>query len=182
MIFSTLGWIGTAVFLGNHAYLSFYTNYKPKLYFALNFLGAIALVVSSSVISSWQAVATNFFWGMISLIALANISVTRRVSLSEVWIITLIAICGVTGIASALKDYATGMAILGWAAGVLFCGAYLLFTTGTIKRSRFLIYNIVAAMSLMPILYLQGNWPVFGLEIAWIAVSLFGWTQVQINT
>ncbi len=177
MIFNTLGWVGTTLYLGNHGYLSFHPDYKPKLYFALNFVAALALVISSSVISSWQAVATNAFWGVVSFIAIANISFSRRVSLSEIWIAAPIAVGSITGMAYAVVDYATGMTILGWAAGALFCAAYLLFTTGAIKRSRFLIYNIIAAMSLMPILYLQGNWPVFALEAAWIAVSLFGWTR-----
>ncbi len=182
MIFSTLGWVGTALYLGNHAYLSFHRSHDPNLYFALNFFAALALVISSSAISSWQAVATNFFWAVVSLIAIANIPLSRRVSFSEFWITTLIVVSGIAGIAYALLDYATGMTILGWSAGALFCAAYLLFTTGTIKRARFLLYNIMASACLMPILYLHGNWPVFALEIAWVTVSLFGWIQVRNNT
>ena len=179
MIFNALGWVGTVLYLGNHAYLSFHRSHDPRVYFGLNFVAALALVISSSVISSWQAAATNLFWALVSLFAISRITFTHRFSLSEFWITTPIIIGGLLGVAYSVLKYATGMTILGWSAGALFCAAYLLFTTGTIDRVRFLLYNIVAATSIMPVLYIHENWPVFALEIAWIAVSAFGLVQIR---
>lgn len=175
MMFTVIGWVATAVYLGNHGYLSTHRNYRPKIYYALNFFAASGIVVSSAAIASWQAVVVNAFWALLSLAALNDVQPHAGGRLSERWIIAPLAALGLGGLGFALFDLSAGMAALGWAATGLFCGGYLLFAAGAVRRRRFLLFNIFAAYGLTPILYLDANWPVLALEACWGAISAIGW-------
>lgn len=178
-MFATLGWIATAIYLGNHAWLSSHSAYRGRLYFALNFVGASGIVVSSWAIASWQAVGTNLFWALTSALALAGRGLPGGAFLNERWLMTPIFAFGAGGIVLLLFDFYNGMAVLGWMGTALFCAGYALFTAERIRRRRFLVYNIFAAYGMSPILYLDSNWPVLALEIAWGSISLAGWLDAR---
>ena len=72
-----------------------------------------------------------------------------------------------------------GASLVGWAGTALFGVAYLIFASGVIPRRRFLGYNVVAAFALVPILYLDANWPVFFLEVIWGFTSAIGWFRAR---
>ncbi len=179
MIFLILGWVGTAAYLINHIYLSTNRDYNERLYFSVNFPAASALVASSFVIESWQAVATNLFWAIVSLAALCKMRFDFVKVVSERWVLLLIFLLAGVGVLWAIFDFHRGMSILGWAATLLFSAAYLFLATHSIRRRRFLGFNVFAAFSLVPILYLQSNWPVMVLECAWGCISLLGWRNAH---
>ncbi|WP_425410383.1 CBU_0592 family membrane protein [Hyphococcus sp.] len=181
MMLTIVGWVSTAIYLGNHGYLSTHRNYRPNIYYALNFIGASGIVVSSAAIASWQAVVVNVFWAGLSLLALSGTALPESMRLSERWILTPLAILGAGGLAYGFADFPAGMAALGWAATGLFSGGYLLFAAGAVRRRRFLLYNIFAAYGLVPILYLDANWPVLALELAWGTISIAGWVAAIRN-
>jgi hypothetical protein len=54
-----------------------------------------------------------------------------------------------------------------------------LFASSFISRRRFLLYNMIAAYALVPILYLDKNYPVFVLEVIWGSISAFGYARLR---
>jgi len=179
MTLTILGWIATAAYLVNHAYVSTRSEYRRGLYFGVNFAAASGIAVSSAALASWQAVATNVFWAAVSLAALLHVRIEGRIPLAERWIISPIFTLAALGAAWGLADLEAGMGLVGWAATALFCAAYLLFANAAVTRPRFLLYNVAAAYLFTPILFLHGNWPVFGLEVAWGAISFAGWRAAK---
>ncbi|NHK27524.1 hypothetical protein FF098_006370 [Parvularcula flava] len=177
MIFSIIGWVATVIYLANHIALSVNRNYRGRLYFLLNLIGASGLVVSSLVLQSWQAVAINTFWAVVSLLSLAGRHTGTDFKLSDKALTWPVWVLGAGGLVYAILAPNQGLAALGWAATLLFCGAYLLFSAETIRRRRFLAYNVAAAFGVAPILYIDANWPAFGLEMAWGTISLIGFVN-----
>ncbi|MFK7885942.1 MAG: hypothetical protein AB8G16_03675 [Gammaproteobacteria bacterium] len=178
MIVSILGWFGAGLYLLNHAYLALKKGHESALYYWLNLIAAVALVVSSAAIYSWQPVITNAFWVVVSALALLRApreATQRTMMIRESWVVWPIAAALSVGAAVALGRFYLGLSIIGWGGTVLFSTAYLMFATGAIARPRFLIYNAIAAFALAPILFLDANWPVFALEIVWGITSLAGW-------
>lgn len=137
-----LGWVGTILYIVNHAYLSLYSQCRRDIYYLGNLLAASALVVSSSAIQSWQAVAINGFWAIISLLMLASVSLralafgSRR---AQVLMSGVVAIAAVAVIKS--PDQL-------WNA-----------------------LNWIAALMTLPPLWLQQNYSVFCLEVTWAGLS-----------
>lgn len=174
MIFSIIGWAATVIYLANHIALSVNRNHRGHLYFLLNLIAASGLVASSLVLQSWQAVAINIFWSVVSFLSLIGRHTGTDFKLSDRALTWPVWVLGAGGLVYTIIAPYQGLAALGWAATLLFCGAYLLFSARTIRRRRFLLYNVAAAFGVAPILYIDGNWPAFGLEIAWGTISLIG--------
>lgn len=174
MNFETLGWLGTAVYLINHALLSTRRVRRGHVYFAGNAVAAAVIAISSFVLPSWQAVVVNGFWVVASIAGLMGVSLAgkRRPSARGLWLL-----CGAIaaiGLVLSVHDQYLAAATIGWAATILFCGVYLLFAVGDLEQRSFLLCNAAAAFGLVPILLLDGNWPVVALEVAWGTLSLGG--------
>lgn len=179
MSYALIGWIATAVYLANHACLSIERGYPRRLYYLLNFFAAGGLVISSLVIASWQPVAVNVFWAVVSLLALAGMSLKTGSGVSQKWLLWPLYALVAAALLLLAFDWMTAIITLGWAGTFLFCAAYLFFSGGIVRRRRFLLLNLIAACLLMPVLYLHQNWPVLALEAAWAVISLAGWLRAQ---
>lgn len=180
MIIAWLGWFGAGLYLLNHAWLAINHGHESRRYYLLNMIAAAVLVLSSAYLSSWQPVLTNAFWVGVS--ALALLHWPNKTSFGGSWLrervlIWPIGVALVAGCLVAIAQPYPGASIVGWAGTALFSVAYLTFATGVIARRRFLAYNAVAAFSLVPILYLDVNYPVFFLEVVWGFISALGWLR-----
>ncbi len=166
----TLGWVGTILYIVNHAYLSLYSQWRRDVYYLGNLLAASALVVSSSAIQSWQAVAINGFWAIISLLMLASVSLralafgSRR---AQVLMSGVIAIAAVAVIKSPDQLWNA----LNWIAAVIFALAYLMFCTDKMRPRHYQLANMIAALMTLPSLWQQQNYSVFCLEVTWAGLS-----------
>lgn len=179
MFFVALGWVATASYLIGHIYMSLQPEFKARIYYSLNLIGAVGFIISSGVISSWQSVIINVFWALISVAALRGASklpffpLSRWVLLGPTFLAALIS--GIIMVANTVL----GANILGWAGTLLYIIGYYLFASETVKKWQFLIYNTIAALILLPVYYLDGNWPAFGLSVVWSVISLFGLWAVR---
>lgn len=166
-----LGWFGTTLYLLNYAYLAFYPKWKRVIYFAANGIAAISLVVSSAALASWQAVGINGFWAAISIWLLLGLGfdwvpLTRR-SL-EFGVLGLLLVAA----GSVYWDWRLSVSWVGWSSTFAFSLAYLLFAAQKLQVRRYHFWNAYAAFVLLPQLWLDTNWPVFAMEVAWFGISV----------
>lgn len=180
MSFVTLGWIGTCLYLLNHSYISIKPNWNHKIYYGGNLLAAIALVISSIVVNSWQAVIINSFWAVISLLLLLQMSPAFiPISLKHFYWSIALFVCVILYRSTTLATL--DVALLGWLSAYIFSIAYLLFSIKKLLPRYYLLFNAFAALSLLPQLWLDNNMPVFTLEIIWALISLYGAFQRYSN-
>lgn len=174
MMFVIAGWAAFALYLLAHAYLSILKDINKPIYFSLNIAAAFLLAVSSLSISSWQAVLINVFWGLVSYGGLVNSTILSRF-VPRYWrTLAPVAALTVAGGVASFIDMETALTLLGWAGVWLFCGSYLLFTATKIDRIAYLWASLVSYSLLLPIYYIQTNWPSFTLGIAWSAITIAG--------
>jgi hypothetical protein len=176
MMVALLGWFGSALYLVNHSYISIVKNWNPKLYYSGNLIAAVCLVVTSLFIVSYQAVVINGFWALISILLLMKFDVAK-IPLSKLFFYTgfllLLVWSGFIGVEHGFNSpmfYSS----LGWSSSYVFCLSYFLFCSKKLSHINYLLFNAYAASALLPILWSQQNWPVFGLEICWAAISAYG--------
>ncbi|WP_440876799.1 CBU_0592 family membrane protein [Thalassotalea sp. PLHSN55] len=173
MLIATIGWLGTFIYLANHAYISFTQEWKKTIYYGANAVAAACLIVSSFFTESWQAIVINGFWLAISLALLANKDISV-IKFSRRIFYTVVVMFIASFIAYYLSQAQLNMAILGWLSAFVFSGCYLLFSQEKMLPRYYLCWNAFAAIALMPQLWIDGNWPVFYLEISWAAISVYG--------
>jgi len=173
---SILGWLGSILYLVNHGYIAVVKNWNHNVYYVGNFFAASFLVVSSLIIFSYQAVVINGFWAIISILLLLKFDVSK-VPLSkfifQLGFITIMAFLAFSLYldgweSSAFQNY------LGWSSSYVFCLSYFLFCSKKLSHINYLLFNVYAAIALLPILFLQQNWPSFGLEVCWALISMYG--------
>ncbi|MDO6427010.1 hypothetical protein Q4489_08310 [Thalassotalea sp. 1_MG-2023] len=168
-----IGWIGTVLYLINHAYISFVRHWKPNIYYGGNLLAAVVLVISSLAVSSYQAVFINAFWAMVSLAILRHWPINKIPASTRLFYLGLFVFVSYfcyQYIASGVIN----IALLGWSSAYAFTAGYLLFCCKKLNHLAYLLLNAYAAIVLLPQLWQDQNLPVFALEIAWAAISLVG--------
>ncbi|MDM7861850.1 hypothetical protein QTP81_14700 [Alteromonas sp. ASW11-36] len=174
MMISLVGWLGTLLYLANHAYISTVENWRTKLYYSGNLSAAALLVVQSYILSSWQALAINAFWMIVSASLLMGMNLTRIPMTKKSFYLAVLAL--LTWVALAFLDgtLTKVFSTLGWTSTVVFCLCYLLFTAQKISQRLYLACNTYAAIALLPQLWVTENWPVFCLEVIWAGLSIWG--------
>ncbi|TYK64509.1 CBU_0592 family membrane protein [Colwellia echini] len=171
-----LGWFGSVLYLLNHGYISVVKNWRPNIYYAGNLIAALALVVSSLIIVSYQAVVINGFWALISILLLIKFDVAKVPLSKRIFYLGFILILiwsAYIGFEQGFYSYAF-YTCLGWSSSYVFCLSYLLFCSKKLKHINYLLLNFYAASALLPILWSQQNWPVFTLEVSWALISAYG--------
>lgn len=173
MIVASLGWLGTIIYLLNHSYISLQVNWRKSVYYSGNAIAAACLVASSFYLSSWQAVLINGFWLVISLLLLLQINL-NKIAINKSVLVILLATIWLIIAAHYISSQIFSFTWLGWSSALVFCLSYLPFSTQKMSIQLYLAANTYAALALLPQLWLDANWPVFGLEIAWSLISVYG--------
>ncbi|MEP4890454.1 MAG: hypothetical protein ABJV04_10535 [Aliiglaciecola sp.] len=181
MITIGLGWIGTVLYLLNHAYLSLVTNWSPRVYYAGNLIAATSLIINSVLVSSWQAVVINGFWAVISLLLLLNIPLKNTPLTFRMMAIT-VACMWVAALFGLFYEFELAIRILGWTSALVFGAAYLLFCAQKMSQKTYLYLNVYAALALTPQLWMDKNYPVLTLEVIWALISIHGALRQRDNT
>lgn len=173
MIFVMFGWCGTLIYLVNHAYISLVPQRNNAIYYGGNFLAAILLVISSVASGSYQAVVINGFWALISIVVFANLDL-KRLPVSRQFFNAVIALFAIAILYNGLVSEQLDIRLLGWSSAFVFSASYLLFSVAKIRILTYLLWNAYAAFALLPQVWLDENWPVFGLEVCWGCISIYG--------
>lgn len=168
-----LGWAGTLSYLVAHAYISVVNDWKKALYYSGNLFAAASLVLTSVVLESWQAVAINAFWGGVSILLLLRKDLSGVPFTARGYGLVV----GLFLVATLFLSFYKGsfqFGLQGWASTFVFCAGYLLFCANKLSLKAYFAGNAYAAAGIMPQLWLDNNWPVFGLEACWVVISVYG--------
>lgn len=171
-----LGWLGSLLYLVNHGYIAVVKNWNTNIYYAGNFFAASFLVVSSLIISSYQAVVINGFWALISVLLLLKFDVAKVPLSKRIFQLGFIIIIAFLAFVAYRDGWnsSTFQNYLGWSSSYVFCLSYFLFCSKKLSHVNYLLFNVYAACCLLPILWLQQNFPVMGLEVCWALISAYG--------
>ena len=170
---AVFGWLGTLLYLLNHAYISLESDWKTRIYYSGNLLAAVLLVMQSSVLATWQAVAINAFWALVSVALLCRLAIDKvPFSMRGFLLLALLLIVWVGS--QATVSTTALLSALGWSSAYFFCASYLLFSSGKMPPRYYFLCNLYAALALLPQLWISENWPVFCLEIIWAVLSAIG--------
>jgi hypothetical protein len=173
MTVALIGWFGTLLYLVNHAYISLNKQWKKRVYYSGNAIAAVCLICSSYVAGSWQAVFINGFWAVISVALLCDANL-RSITFSKNFFYVMVGAMLTYFLGEFALQQTLNLALLGWTSAFIFSACYLLFSTEKMLPRFYLCWNAFAAIALLPQLWLDQNWPVFSLEIAWAAISIYG--------
>lgn len=171
-----LGWFGSLLYLVNHGYISLVKQWRKRVYYSGNLIAAVSLVISSLFIASYQAVLINVFWALISLLLLIHFDVSklsfskRFFYVSFTFFLAVIVVYALRLGVNSIEFYTC----LAWSSSYVFCLSYFLFCSKKLNQIAYLAFNIYAACALLPLLWLQQNWPVFSLEVCWAIISAYG--------
>lgn len=172
-MFEIIGWFGTLLYLVNHVYISVVVGYQKNIYYLGNLIAAASLVLSSFMVNSMQAVIINGFWTIVSLALLMRLPVHQFPFSRRAFYSVLVFFIGFILFNFIAKSHLDLM-LMGWLSAYIFCFGYLLFSGEKLKHTNYLILNFVAAVVLIPQLWLDQNLPVLALESAWAMISLYG--------
>lgn len=171
-----LGWFGTTLYLINHVYLSFCRDWRRGFYYSGNLIAASSLVASSAYLQSWQAVAINAFWAIISILILFKLNL-RKLPLTSRRFILLFLVTLLICVVAYLKAPDQIWNLVSWIAAVLFSLSYLMFSAAKMPARYYQLCNFFAAGMCLPALWIQANYAVFALEVAWAFISI--WAAVR---
>lgn len=173
-LFETIGWLGTGTYLVAYGLLSAKIIRAEALYYRLNILGASGIVVVSWAKGTWQAVAINVLWIVLSLYGLLGKSPPVR-AVSPRGARGVVAVVAAAALAAfSMGSWHLGIELLGWVSFLAFFLGYALFVSGRISQREFHVWNLVAPTVLLPELWVHRNAPVFVLEAVWALSAAVG--------
>lgn len=174
-----IGWLGTATYLLAYALLAGGIIGRGRFYFGLNAAAALAVTVVAASTATWQSVTINLLWAAISVYGLLAVPPPVR-WVAPGWArgaVAMLIAGGLLGIVAAVFHrplFHAGVTVLGWGAVAAFLFGYALFVARRIDRMAFHGFNLAAAAAILPQLWVDGNWPVVALEVAWGAAAAVG--------
>lgn len=180
MIYLIIGWMGTALYLLNHAVYSVHSNYSLRKYYIFNFLAALFVTINSVYLLSYQPVVTNVYWMVVSILGFLSFEEYPRVYPKRVFYgLGAILICA----SVALWAYGqfTAFELMGWLSVFVYCSSYFLLVTEKFSRREYQIGSFIAAVLIIPSLFLKQNWPMVVLEVAWAALSFYSVIRTNSN-
>ncbi len=161
-----IGWIGSFLYILSYFLISFDYLKVNKLYYLLNILAAAFVIVISLYKQTIQPIAINSIWLYISFLGYNNKKISfiffHKKFLHIVSFIFLAVI-----IISFFYSYKQAFNVLAWFSVFSFSFSYFLFSIQRISEKLFHIYNFLAAMSLIPKMYMYDNMQVVVLESLW---------------
>ena len=178
LLLDSLGWLGSGLYIVAHAWITVLKRPAAKAYYWMNVAAALALVVSSALLASWQPVFINGFWALISLAALGGVTLPR-LPLTNRWLAAIVISLFLSGAACVLLGLTFGWSLLAWSSVVAFCLSYWRFSAKRLSQAQYFMFSAYAAFILLPQLYFDQNWPVFALEVVWGSLSVMGLWQAR---
>ncbi len=174
IIVEIIGWCGSILYLLSYILLAVNLLERGKFYYYLNIVAAVFVVIISLEKTTYQAVVINLLWGAISLNSLYKYIQTKapvKPSVFRFINLFLLLIC----IGLIFSNTSAGIQVFGWLSVAYFISSYFYFASNYISEREFHIWNFLAALAIIPQLYVDQNWPVIVLEIFWAAFAVWGY-------
>ncbi|WCE28385.1 CBU_0592 family membrane protein [Vibrio sp. SCSIO 43137] len=182
MLMTVIGWIGMAQYLVAFVLLSLNIIEKNRLYYLLNASGCLFLVIYSVSINSYQIAVINLVWIVVSVLACYNRVPDLRLFDGRVFAGVVIGLLLGDVIAYYSNAHQLAIDILGWLSVWLYLAAYWLLLNQRMSLDYYRYVNVLAPIAILPILYMDQNWPNFTSNSIWLVVALAGIIKSRIGT
>lgn len=177
---TVIGWLGMAQYLSAFVLLSLNIIEKDRLYYLLNASGCLLLVIYSVSISSYQIAVINLVWLIVSLLACYNRVPDLSLFDSRVFAGVVIGLLLGDVIAYYSNAHQLAIDILGWLSVWLYLAAYWLLLNHRMSVNYYRYVNVLAPMAILPVLYMDQNWPNFTSNSIWLVVALAGIVKARL--
>ncbi len=180
-ILETIGWFGSILYIVSYFLISLNFIRKNKLYYVLNFMSAFLIVVVSLYKKTYQPVFINLVWMYISYMGYKkqkiHLKFINKSLMSFISILFILAFL----VYIILKQYGLSFEVLAWFSVFAFCGSYFLYSLNKINDKTFHFYNLLAATSIMPKVFIYHNYQVLVLEVMWAILALYAFLKNKHN-
>lgn len=176
-----VGWIGSIIYIVAYFLLTYKIIEKGKIYYLLNKIAALLIIIISIKKNTFQPVVINGLWLYISYLGYNKINLkieflTKNMMHIISLIFTLVAI-----ITYFIYERNLSFDILAWLSVFAFSSSYFLFSTKKIKERTFHFYNLIAAIAIIPKMYIFDNFQVVTLEVIWAFLALQAYIKISKN-
>lgn len=169
-----IGWVAIVFTITNYFLLTTFKDYKRRTYYTVTILPCTLSSISCVMLESWIPLINNLFAVFISLYFLIthkNLKVNMSKQLFDIGLYSIVAVA----CASLFVSTSTGADIFAFSAAYIFAIGYLLYCGNAFNNLEYFLYNAYAGVAIIPSLYFDENWPLVGLNIFWLILSLRGY-------
>ncbi len=176
-----VGWIGSIVYILAYFLLTYKIIEKDKLYYLLNKIAATLIIIISIKKNTFQPIIINGLWLYISYLGYNKINFEIKcLNKKMMHLISLIVILS-SLIAGFLYGSKLFFDLLAWLSVFAFSSSYFLFSMKKIKEKIFHFYNLMAALAIIPKMYMFDNHQVVILEVLWAIFALQAYIKSSKN-
>lgn len=172
MILEIIGWAGSILYILSYFLLSYNIIKREKLYYLLNKIAALLIIIISVYKETYQSVIVNLIWLYISYLGYINKTLTFKFFTENIMHMISILFLSASFLIICFFNYFLFIEVLAWFSVFAFSSAYFLFSVKEIKEKMFHLYNFIAALSLIPKMIEFENYQVLILEILWAFFAL----------
>lgn len=180
IFFELIGWLGSFIYILSYFLLSYKIIDKGKLYYLLNKLAALLVVVISIIKNTFQPVFINAIWLYISYLGYHNKSINIKFLNKNIlhWVSLVFFVFSIIAI---FINIELSFDILAWFSVFGFSASYFLYSMNLLKEKAFHFYNFLAAISLIPKMIIFSNHQVVLLEALWALFALIAYIKSSKN-
>ena len=169
-----IGWIGSILYISAYFLLTYKIISKDKLYYLINKIAAILIILISVKKNTLQPIVINSLWLYISYLGYRKSKI--KIKLLEAKFIHIISVILILiSLISLFINYKISFEILAWFSVFAFSTSYFLYTTNKIKENTFHLYNFLAAITIIPKMILFNNFQVTILEVLWALFAIIAY-------
>jgi len=172
ILLEILGWIGSILYIVSYFLLSFNYIKKGDFYYILNTIAAFLVIIISFYKNTFQSILINAIWLYISFLGYTNKEISFKILNKKAMYIISIIFVSIFIFIFMLGKHSLSFEVLAWYSVFAFSGSYLLYSLEKIKEKAFHFFNFIAAISLIPKMFMFENYQVLVLEILWAIFAL----------
>lgn len=181
MIFAIIGWSGSILYLAAQILLALFSLPQRK-YVIINAFAAILVSIYSFSLFSLQPIIINISWSALSIFSLLlRQSETggngKALNVfTAIWII----LSGVILLITVNLNIVTNLyTLISWISVWLYLASYTLFIFFKFPLPGFLFIGLLAAILLIPQLWLDRNFPAVFIQLLWSITCMLGIIRKQ---
>lgn len=181
IILEIVGWIGSFVYILSYFLLAYKFIEKGKLYYFLNKVAAVLIILVSYYKNTFQPIVINVIWLYISYLGYYCKTVEIRFINKLFLHITSTLFFFIFTLLLLFSTKELSFEVIAWFSVFAFSCSYFLFSTQKINEQTFHIYNFLAAVTLIPKMILYDNYQVVVLEFLWALFALIAYIKNSKN-
>lgn len=167
-----IGWVGSTLYLVSYFLLAYKLINKSKFYYMLNTVAGILAAILSIYKETWQTVFLNLFWVFISIFAYYNRWLNLSIVSPRIFNISIGLIICISMIVVLFEKHDLGIDILAWSSVYLFIISFYLISMRKISLQVFNLYNFIAAIMIIPKMFVYQNYQVASVQIIWALIAI----------